>query len=99
MRFLLCLVLPLVRVSRAQYGGNVDADRGSQCLDDGNRPVTSCAECLWRPDCVWCPERVYVDEPAVGCIVRGSYNCSVDVIFSRCKKKTGLFSLSLFSHF
>ncbi len=46
------------------------------CLDPGNQPVTSCSECLWRPECEWCPERPYTDQPAVGCVERGSYNCS-----------------------
>lgn len=46
--------------------------QGTPCLDRNNQPITSCSECLWQPECVWCPLRNFLDQPAVGCVRAGS---------------------------
>ena len=46
------------------------------CLDESSRPITTCDRCLWRPDCVWCPD-IQVSSLAVGCIKKDSgFRCS-----------------------
>ena len=73
----LLLLLLLARLTRAEQPWE-------PCLGPDNQPITTCGECLWRPECVWCTEKVYSNEPAVGCVVKGSYNCSQEVHYSRC---------------
>ena len=49
---------------------------GTPCLDHDNQLITTCTRCLSRPECTWCSAQLAPGQPAIGCIEKGSYDCS-----------------------
>ena len=52
------------------------------CIDSVGFNITTCTECIWQVDCVWCPDIDQSSSLAVGCIRKGTYDCKNEPIES-----------------